>query len=230
MKYQSNYQDLLKVLALAAMLTDHVGLYIYPENIWLRMVGRFAMPIFAFYAGFNFKGKVRHMIWICGIIMIAAWKYVYGIIIPNILIDLAIGQLYLLYAGKSIMSDEKKFLLHFVIILALAPLAIYILDYGTITIAYMMIGFMIANKSEDKGQLLLVTSTLMIFNLVRFEIDDIGVFVAMIFAVSASFFLLYKAPHKTVISLKVAPISRNMLYIYTLSTLGLIFINNPNYG
>jgi hypothetical protein len=225
MKQQSNYQDLLKVLALIIMLVDHIGLYIYPENIWLRIAGRFAMPIFAFYAGYNFKGKLRHMIWICGIVIVAAWKYSYGIIIPNILIDLAIGQLYLLYAGKSIMSNERKFLIHFISMLAISPITIYILDYGTITIAYMMIGFMIANRSEDQGHLLLATSVLMIFNLVRFEIDEIGNFIAMLFAISSSFFVLYRAPHKTTIALKVTLISRNMLYIYILSTLALIFIN-----
>ena len=38
----------LKILALIAMTIDHVGLQLYPEHDWMRIVGRLAFPIFAY--------------------------------------------------------------------------------------------------------------------------------------------------------------------------------------
>lgn len=38
----------LKLIAMLAMLADHVGMVLFPEQIWLRCIGRLAFPIFAF--------------------------------------------------------------------------------------------------------------------------------------------------------------------------------------
>ena len=40
--------DKLKIIAAAAMLVDHIGAYLLPQYIFLRIVGRIAFPIFAF--------------------------------------------------------------------------------------------------------------------------------------------------------------------------------------
>ena len=38
----------LKILAMIAMTCDHVGMQIFRRLLWLRMIGRLAMPIYAF--------------------------------------------------------------------------------------------------------------------------------------------------------------------------------------
>lgn len=38
----------LKLLAMAAMLVDHMGYLLFPTAMWMRYVGRLAFPIFAF--------------------------------------------------------------------------------------------------------------------------------------------------------------------------------------
>lgn len=38
----------LKILAMALMLLDHMGLALFPEPGWMRVLGRLAFPIFAF--------------------------------------------------------------------------------------------------------------------------------------------------------------------------------------
>lgn len=40
----------LKLLALLTMTIDHVGYLFFPDQLWLRLVGRLAFPIFAFSA------------------------------------------------------------------------------------------------------------------------------------------------------------------------------------
>ena len=38
----------LKIIGLVCMLLDHLGVAFFPEKLWLRAVGRIAMPVFAF--------------------------------------------------------------------------------------------------------------------------------------------------------------------------------------
>ena len=39
---------MLKIIAMISMVIDHVGDMFFPELLWLRMIGRLAMPVFAF--------------------------------------------------------------------------------------------------------------------------------------------------------------------------------------
>jgi len=46
------------------MVVDHVGLLFYPEQMWMRMVGRMAMPMFAYCVGLGMvrtKDKKRYI-------------------------------------------------------------------------------------------------------------------------------------------------------------------------
>ncbi|MBQ9620910.1 MAG: hypothetical protein IJR41_03110, partial [Atopobiaceae bacterium] len=38
----------LKLIAMASMVLDHVGDSFFPDQVWMRALGRIAMPIFAF--------------------------------------------------------------------------------------------------------------------------------------------------------------------------------------
>ena len=39
---------MLKIIAMVSMVSDHVGDLFFPGVMWLRMIGRLAMPIFSF--------------------------------------------------------------------------------------------------------------------------------------------------------------------------------------
>lgn len=41
----------LKILAAITMTVDHIGAYLFPGVLWMRVVGRLAFPIFAFMVG-----------------------------------------------------------------------------------------------------------------------------------------------------------------------------------
>ena len=53
-----NLYDYLKVLAIVTMICDHAGYFLFPNNFELRMIGRWAFPIFLFLVGLN--GNYRH--------------------------------------------------------------------------------------------------------------------------------------------------------------------------
>ena len=44
----------LKLLAMLSMVFDHVGDNFFPEQTWMRIIGRIAMPIFAFFVAEGF--------------------------------------------------------------------------------------------------------------------------------------------------------------------------------
>ena len=47
-KFQVLDGTMLKIIAMISMVFDHVGDVFFPNALWMRMVGRLAMPIFAF--------------------------------------------------------------------------------------------------------------------------------------------------------------------------------------
>lgn len=48
MKHTPLSQEGLKCIACITMLIDHVGVVFFPQNLWLRIIGRLAFPIYCF--------------------------------------------------------------------------------------------------------------------------------------------------------------------------------------
>lgn len=48
MKQKPLSQEGLKLIACLTMLTDHVGAVFFPQNLWFRIIGRLAFPIYCF--------------------------------------------------------------------------------------------------------------------------------------------------------------------------------------
>lgn len=149
-KNQSNYQDLIKALAIAVMIIDHCGLLLLPNLYGMRLIGRGAMPIFCFFAGYNFHGKIRHNILIYGLIFHAISSLIFNNFeILNILINIYLGQWYLLLFCKQLGKFEAAFA-HIVILSFLWPLSHHYLDYGSVVIAIMIMGYYSCASGESK--------------------------------------------------------------------------------
>ncbi len=147
----SNYQDILKIIALICMIIDHIGLYFFPETWMLRAVGRYAFPIFCFFAGFNFKNNLRFKVLIYGIILylFAAAFIFQQILEANILISIFIGYVYLTIFQSSLVPNLDSFwkaYIHFILLACCWRLTNHFLEYGTLTIAMMVLGYSVQNN------------------------------------------------------------------------------------
>lgn len=85
----------LKLIAIAAMAVDHIGALIYPEALWLRVVGRLAMPIIAFLLveGYHHTRHLERYMLRLLIFAVLAQPF-YRLVFPhglNVLFDLLVG-------------------------------------------------------------------------------------------------------------------------------------------
>lgn len=59
-----NTHDVVKCIAMATMIIDHVGWYLLDDNPICRLIGRAAAPLFFFLVGYS--GKVHLSVWLLG--------------------------------------------------------------------------------------------------------------------------------------------------------------------
>lgn len=79
MRKISNFD--LKIIALILMTTDHIGYYLFPEQMFLRYIGRISFPIFAFLMvetykhSSNITKKMKNLFVVAVIIQILFWSF-----------------------------------------------------------------------------------------------------------------------------------------------------------
>jgi hypothetical protein len=59
---QINSHDLVKILAILTMIVDNVGLFLMYDNIWMRVIGRMAAPLFFYLVGYSGSYKFKYQI------------------------------------------------------------------------------------------------------------------------------------------------------------------------
>ena len=125
------------------MLIDHMGLLLFPEQVWMRAVGRLAFPIFAFFIaeGFRYtRSRIRYLLTmfsigaLCQIVDFAAEQQVY----LCVLITFSFSLCLLLLLDKALSeskagSGERWFYIatFLVALAAVAVICYYVeVDYG----------------------------------------------------------------------------------------------------
>jgi len=112
----------LKIIAVITMTIDHIGLYLFPSNLVLRMIGRIAFPIFAFTfaEGCKYtKNRTRHLLVLAAVALLCQVVYTYTMksYYQNILVTLSLSAI-LIYA-YDFAKKTDSFLGYAVAILAL---------------------------------------------------------------------------------------------------------------
>lgn len=86
----------LKIIAMLAMLIDHVGYYLFPTLLVLRAVGRIAFPIFAYMIAEGYahtRSRLRYFLTVAGVGVLSqlAATIGAGVLHMNILITFALA-------------------------------------------------------------------------------------------------------------------------------------------
>jgi len=167
-KITPNFQDLLKLIAIVTMLFDHMGLFFYHDNTWLRLIGRFSMPIFLFFAGYNYYRVKQSEGFKCWIINERYRKllalgialqsilliYFPDITMLNVLISILIG----LTMIDVIEQVKLPFVfLHFICFALVFSNSIELFDYGTIGTGFVILGYTKRDIQDKNFGLFLLT-------------------------------------------------------------------------
>ena len=165
--------NVLKFIACASMLIDHMGVILFPEYDIFRILGRIAFPIFAFMIaeGCRYtRNKLKHFLMIFGLGILCQIVYIVsdyrsGISYMNILItfSFSIGTIYALQLLKAQMFSKKVKALPIIgaaLLLVGAVVSTYVfnvfieLDYGFTGAMLPVIAsaFMFDPRSEHKAR------------------------------------------------------------------------------
>ena len=140
-KYRGLNGNALKIIGAFFMIIDHIGMLIFPQVIFLRIVGRLAYPIFAFFIaeGCRYtrnKAKYLSLLTLFGIIFQLVYSIAtedYGTVNVICSFSLAVGLIYLwqnlLYCCKN------KSILNAIVIVILICVYLY-LCYNVCAIIY----------------------------------------------------------------------------------------------
>ncbi len=213
----SNYQDILKIIAIICMIIDHMGLYFFPETWILRTVGRYAFPIFCFFAGFNFRNRLRPKVLIYGI---ALYLFTTAVIFQqileaNILISIFVGYVYLIIF-QSRLNNFWNAYTHFLLLACFWPLTSDFLEYGTLTIAMMVLGYSVKNSfiSLPIAAFTAAYTSLLYTMIIYFNYFKTPEFIATAIVIGSIYFSLTFKNFRQTNNLNLTIISNNLLAIY----------------
>ena len=142
--------DLLKSLALITMIIDHLGYYLYPDESWMRLIGRMSFPIWMFLVGYANSRDLSPILWICAL-SVAIGGMVFGAsIIPlNILFSIIIVRLVLDYSvGLMFHSSAMVWVIPTLLMIIALPTN-FMSEYGALGLMVAMIGWMLRHRQNE---------------------------------------------------------------------------------
>lgn len=125
--------DVLKLVGLVLVLTDHWGLFFDPGEDWWRVIGRGAAPVFFFLIGFARTRTVPRSWLVLGCILTALDVYVsddLDDVSLNILFNFAILRLVAPWVERSVLSFVWGAPVLALACVAATPVAGVVLEYG----------------------------------------------------------------------------------------------------
>ena len=229
-------QDLLKFIALFTMIIDHCGVYFFPEDIFLRSIGRSSHIIWLFFVGYNFKNlvKVVDQVLYCGILLVVV-KYLFNFsFFPlNILFSIIFYRIFMKYYKLYIIESDsivgyKAALLISICFGISYPMGMAF-EYGSIGLLIALYGY---NLKNNIGDLFIQTISLSFVlsiphgNLFK---DNYGDCLLRLVIINLTMYLIYNINH---ISLNIKGVmkhiinisSRYSLYLYCFHVILFIFI------
>ncbi len=112
-RYEILNANALKMIALVSMVIDHVGVMLFPGELWLRCLGRISLPIFAYMIAEgcrhtkDFK-KYFLRIFILGVLCQAVYFFVYRTLYLSTLISFSLAVLAILLAQNLRNAKDKR--------------------------------------------------------------------------------------------------------------------------
>ncbi|WP_031551743.1 TraX family protein [Oribacterium sp. FC2011] len=214
---------MIKLLALLTMLIDHIGVILLKEIIIFRLIGRLAMPLYAYCIarGFYFSkqhGTLKKYISnILALTLISEIPYCLIVQYPAINIGFTwLSAITILFVLESNMDRPKKYLVAwFIVVFAYGLDRIISFDYGVYGVITAVAMYYLMVKQESPVMMFIVSISLWIFYILFMNISF-----EQIYAVFAVLFIVLLNPFDDVIKVP----KRVYYWFYPLHMMILLFI------
>ena len=146
--------DAWKCLAVLLMVVDHLGYLLFPDQEWMRAMGRLCVPIWFFLIGYA-KTRDVPMLWVMAAILVDLPDPVIGLpILPlNILFSLLLVRLLLDPLVRIMRARPHYFWLLVVLLMVLAPASNFLFEYGTFGFLLAIFGLSVRRPRLFRGML-----------------------------------------------------------------------------
>ncbi len=225
---RANYQDLIKLLGIILMTIDHTGAFLFSSEVYMRALGRPAVLIFTFFAGYNFHHRINIKLPIYAILVEIILQFcVFSKFQPvNILFTILSAQLYIMFFSNSINKNYYFGYLHVTFLASIYLFVNKFLDYGSIGMAMVLIGYMTKNYPRDRHILI---PTIVFYGIIHscyafyFSFTFIDYVIAIMMQSLAGALLLYRS-FESQISFNFNKITAYLLEFYVLHHIILILL------
>lgn len=139
--------DLIKGLSMFVMMTDHVGYYFFPTDLWFRAFGRIDFPVWFFLPGYS-KSRAFEKSWLIGGIILIAGNLITGFsLLPaNAIFTIMLIRFSVDRIANYMMSDRIRFWAIAIVMAALFPVTYIFFEYGTLGIIIGVFGWLCRNR------------------------------------------------------------------------------------
>lgn len=142
--------DFLKTFAVVFMIIDHIGFYFYPEEDWLRVLGRLCVPAWFFLIGYAQSRDLGLRMWI-GAALLFATDMMAGLYVmpPNILVTMLLIRMVIDPFMERVLAAPRSFWPMAVMLALLAlPTGYFFVEYGTLGFMLAVFGYLVRHKEE----------------------------------------------------------------------------------
>lgn len=157
-------RDLLKIVAILSMAADHVGAILYPDLLWLHIVGRLAFPLFAYLIALGIESTSKPQKYLATLLIFAFVSQVPYYLAFGIQPFERLNILFSLFTSALVLYFyNKKNLETFALVLAVAVLASIFLNMEGSFYVIFTVGAMKLLKSKPELGILALLALNLIF-------------------------------------------------------------------
>ena len=145
--------DLIKALAVVIMVTDHIGMYFFPDVLWWRAVGRIGFPVWFFFAGYSLNRTIPPRVVVAGVALLVS-NYVTGLgFFPlNALFSIMAIWLTIDRCMKPVMEGRLSIWALSAILFVLILPTYFLCEYGTQALITAIFGYLVRHRDKVKNE------------------------------------------------------------------------------
>lgn len=185
--------DLIKALGIVLMFIDHLGYYIFPEHIELRIIGRGAAPLFFFLIGYTARLHINKRLISFGVILTLTGTLYSNYLWVNILLNFILTHFLIQLIPFEKLSDSQRTLL-FISLFLLNALIMPYIEYGLLGVMLAYAARLLALKADGQyfwtaiACLIYLIVEATVFNLINNELFfSIAIIMLIIYSVFVSY-------------------------------------------